>query len=351
MEQAMMANPRGYHAFLLTVRFGCRFTAEDKDVIRFLKHIFGHDFVRRFCILVMTCGDNFERESEETGQTFSQWCAEQTDVFQELLKECNNRVVLFDNVTRDEAKRNAQIDRLLAVVNGLQAQGHRYTDRNFELAQAARQRAVVESRKPVIQDYLLQETSLILQKLVEVRDNLHGQDPISFLQSLLQRCDRLKVDLLREDNGTGALGELRRRLAGVRNEVQGALSIHLALAEERRIIAQRQRDMIERQQRDMQLQQQYYQNQIALQNQQFQQNRAADSNNLAQQQQQFNAAESASQARQQELQDAIQAQRPAIDQSTQQFSDAYTQARTESNSSWLGKVFGFFRWLFGFGPR
>lgn len=169
MEQAMLANPLGYHAFLLTVRFGGRFTAEDTDVIRFLKQIFGQDFVRRFCILVLTCGDSFENESEETGQTFEQWCMEQTGTFQELYRECDFRAVLFNNTTKDEVKRNAQIDRLLHVVNGLQSLGHRYTDSNFSMAQAARQRAVVESRRPVVQDWLLQETSLVLQKLEEVK--------------------------------------------------------------------------------------------------------------------------------------------------------------------------------------
>ncbi|CAL1548368.1 unnamed protein product [Lymnaea stagnalis] len=37
MQDAILLNPKGYHAFLLVVRYGGRFTFEDKEVIRILK--------------------------------------------------------------------------------------------------------------------------------------------------------------------------------------------------------------------------------------------------------------------------------------------------------------------------
>ena len=85
MEQAMLMNPRGYHAFLLVVKFGARFTREDQGTAAFLKKLFGQEFVKQHCILIMTYGDLFERESEENGQTFEQWCNCQQGVFRELL--------------------------------------------------------------------------------------------------------------------------------------------------------------------------------------------------------------------------------------------------------------------------
>jgi predicted GTPase len=56
MRYAIAENPKGYHAFLLVVRFGGRFTEEDKKTIYFLKHSFGNDFVSKYCILIMTVG-------------------------------------------------------------------------------------------------------------------------------------------------------------------------------------------------------------------------------------------------------------------------------------------------------
>ena len=52
MEFAVMANSQGYHAFLLVMRYGERFTKEDQETVRLLKQVFGPDFVRDYCVLV-----------------------------------------------------------------------------------------------------------------------------------------------------------------------------------------------------------------------------------------------------------------------------------------------------------
>ncbi|KAH9513459.1 hypothetical protein Btru_033106 [Bulinus truncatus] len=57
---AIAASPEGYHAFLLVVRFGGRFTKEDLQTIDVLKAVFEENFVRNFSILVVTYGDNFK---------------------------------------------------------------------------------------------------------------------------------------------------------------------------------------------------------------------------------------------------------------------------------------------------
>ncbi|XP_059149797.1 GTPase IMAP family member 4-like [Physella acuta] len=50
MKNAITINPQGYHAFLIVVRYGARFTKEDFECIRLLKNIFGVDFVKQFGI-------------------------------------------------------------------------------------------------------------------------------------------------------------------------------------------------------------------------------------------------------------------------------------------------------------
>ncbi|GFN79569.1 immune-associated nucleotide-binding protein 9 [Plakobranchus ocellatus] len=347
MEQAMVANTRGYHAFLLVVRFGGRFTVEDQDVIQFLKSVFGQDFVRRFCILVMTCGDNFEREEEDTGITFEQWCREEGGVFQELLKECDYRVVLFDNYTKDEVKRNAQIDQLLCMVSNLQARGHRYTDKNFELARAARHRAIVESKKPEISEKIFQETSLILQRLDGVKQNIHDQREVPMLQHLLARCDSLIAGLRLEDGGTGALLELDKQVSVVRRSVEEVIQIHSFLAEERRRREARESDLRAQHNLQLQQQQQYYHNLIANQNQAHQQARQADYNNAVQHQQQASNAQASSETREQQLQAQLEEKKEEVQQQTQELSQVYTETRAQSDQTWIGKVVGFVKWVWG----
>ncbi|GFO49383.1 immune-associated nucleotide-binding protein 10, partial [Plakobranchus ocellatus] len=250
MERAIVANTRGYHAFLLVVRFGMRFTAEDQDTVALLKKIFGKDFVREFCILVMTGGDNFEREAEETGKTFDQWCREQDGVFQEMMKEFGNRVVLFDNITKEEEKCNKQIDHLLSVVNSLKAHGVRYTDKHFELAREAREKAIVESKEPRIREEIIQATSLILQQLEGVEKNLKGEKRIDTLIQLHTLCVELVENLQGQDKGSGVLHHLEESVVSVRDVVAESIRIQVEIgAAIKRINAFKKKEMQKERQR------------------------------------------------------------------------------------------------------
>ena len=292
MEQAMVANPRGYHAFLLVVRFGGRFTAEDEDTIVVLKQIFGEDFVRQFCILVLSGGDIFE--AEESGRPFEHWCAKQTGVFQDLLRECGNRVVLFDNVTKDEAKQNLQIDKLLALVRGLTAQGQRYTGRYFELARAARQKAVVESKSPEIREGVLQETSLILQKLNSLTI-CNDPQQIPDLQTLLTRCNGLITWVQAEDQGTGTLQDLLVSIVSLRGTVEGLIHAQSRVAEERR---------------------------------------QSDAEKMSRE---------ASEAREQKLKDELMTAREELEEKTKELDLEYKKTKEISDEGWKGKVWGFLK--------
>ena len=290
MEQAMLANPRGYHAFLLVVRLGGRFTAEDEGTIVILKQIFGEDFVRQFCILVLSCGDMFD--AEESGGTFEHWCAEQTGVFQDLLRECGNRVVLFDNLTKDEAKQNFQIDKLLALVRGLTAQGQRYTGQYFELARAARQRAVVESKSPEIREGVLQETSLILQKFNSLTF-CNGPQQIPDLQTLLARCNGLITWVQAEDQGTGILQDLLMSIVSLRGTVEGLIHAQSRVEKERR---------------------QVYAEKMS---------------------------RKASEAREQKLKAELKTAQEELQEKTKELDLEYKKTKEKSDKGWKGKVWGF----------
>ncbi|XP_059142695.1 uncharacterized protein LOC131930293 [Physella acuta] len=78
---ALAVNPDGYHAFLLVLKYGNRFTREEQEWVVLLKKIFGDDFVHKFCILILTCGDVFHQDQEETGLAFSEWCQKEDGAF------------------------------------------------------------------------------------------------------------------------------------------------------------------------------------------------------------------------------------------------------------------------------
>ncbi|CAL1534694.1 unnamed protein product [Lymnaea stagnalis] len=130
LKKAISANPSGYHAVLLVFRYGVRFTVQDEDTIRNLKNILGENFIKSFCILVMTCGDLFD--IDDLGLTSEQLCSKANRNFQTILRECCDRIIWFDNKTKDEDKRNKQTSELIKMVDQLNPSGHRYTMGNFK---------------------------------------------------------------------------------------------------------------------------------------------------------------------------------------------------------------------------
>ncbi|RUS82517.1 hypothetical protein EGW08_009731 [Elysia chlorotica] len=95
IKEAIVMNPRGYHVFILILRFGGRFTQEDFETINFLKELFGGDFVMKYCIIVLTHGDQFQmmKDNGEIKRSFSDWCKEQQGRFKELCDEVNHTLL------------------------------------------------------------------------------------------------------------------------------------------------------------------------------------------------------------------------------------------------------------------
>uniref|UniRef100_A0A2C9KQH0 AIG1-type G domain-containing protein n=1 Tax=Biomphalaria glabrata TaxID=6526 RepID=A0A2C9KQH0_BIOGL len=137
MKDAVILNPDGYHAFLLIYKFGLRYTNEELESIRLLKLIFGQNFVKNYCILIITGGDSFLEQTK--GQTLNDWLKDQKGAFEILIKECKNRVILFNNVTSKESTKRKQIEELLSCIENMNTGSRRYTNKEFELAECSRQ--------------------------------------------------------------------------------------------------------------------------------------------------------------------------------------------------------------------
>ncbi|XP_059144789.1 uncharacterized protein LOC131931964 [Physella acuta] len=233
------ANPRGYHAFPLVVKFGGRFTGEEQDAVCFLKKIFGESFVRDFCIIVMTAGDMFC--NEEKGDYFLSWCSRQTGPFKELLAECENRIVLFNNLHKAEADvKDEQLTKLFNMVDRLRSRGKRYTDENFQLAAEARKRVIIESKEPVIREETLRETSLILQKLETIQNSHDDRRQVSQLENLLVRTEALLGSISHLDQGTGILHELVLNVKDIHKNVSDEIKFTVRLRAERERCKQRE---------------------------------------------------------------------------------------------------------------
>uniref|UniRef100_A0A2C9JUJ5 AIG1-type G domain-containing protein n=1 Tax=Biomphalaria glabrata TaxID=6526 RepID=A0A2C9JUJ5_BIOGL len=125
LKCAVATNSKGYHVFLIVIRFGTRVTEEELNIVSLLKAEFGENFAKEFCIIAMTCGDLFQQEYGKENVSFQQWCQQQTGAFKQLLEECGGRIVLFDNKTTCESVRKKQVLELFSMVN--QLRGSRFS--------------------------------------------------------------------------------------------------------------------------------------------------------------------------------------------------------------------------------
>ncbi|XP_059159863.1 uncharacterized protein LOC131943670 [Physella acuta] len=131
IRQALTIQFQGYSALIYVIRYGGRFTMEDEDFFKALKTILGDNCIKQFGILAITCGDCFELDSDETNITFDKWCRKQKGLLKYLIKEFEQRVVLFDNRTRSETKKERQLDQLIALVDCLQAKCSKFTAKDL----------------------------------------------------------------------------------------------------------------------------------------------------------------------------------------------------------------------------
>ncbi|KAH9492484.1 Immune-associated nucleotide-binding protein 9 [Bulinus truncatus] len=203
MGDVVIKHPDGYHAFLFVVKYGNRCTKEDKCIIETLKSIFGEEIISRFSIVLITCGDNFRKENEKK-KTFKQWCTEQTGVLKELMEECGNRVVLFDNTTTDQKQLDSQMKKLIKTIDKLQSRGMRYNHDYFQRALKCREYLFVVAKERRIFKEANEECSIISSEL-ETLKNDTSDECIEKLKCLLNRASEIKCKVETEDNKTEAL--------------------------------------------------------------------------------------------------------------------------------------------------
>ncbi|WCJ44818.1 P-loop containing nucleoside triphosphate hydrolases superfamily protein [Euphorbia peplus] len=123
-----MAND-GIHAVLIVFSLRSRFSLEEESAIQSLQTFFGKKIID-YMIVVFTGGDELEDNEETIDDYLSR---EAPQALKDILTLCKNRCVLFDNKTKDQHKKDDQVQQLLYHVDMVIAENGEqpYTDELF----------------------------------------------------------------------------------------------------------------------------------------------------------------------------------------------------------------------------
>ena len=108
LTAAMAMCPEGIDCVLFVLNYANhRFTAEDSATFNTLRTMFSEVIFRKYCIVLFTHKDAFNREQKasEDPISFQQWCERQKGGLKELLELCQYRWVLFDKLKPTEEQR------------------------------------------------------------------------------------------------------------------------------------------------------------------------------------------------------------------------------------------------------
>ncbi|KAK0050019.1 protein AIG1-like isoform X2 [Biomphalaria pfeifferi] len=171
---------------LFVLKFGSRFTEEQKFSIKYFKGYLGDDVMAKCGFCIFTHGDLFEKEQQKEEQplTFTQWCESETGEIKELFRECGNRFILFNNVTKDAAVLKTQVDQLLKYRETVK----RYTMEDFKRNEEMRLTFISHISRP-------ERTKTIRRKIGSIRIRYHKWLE---LQETDPNCETVLNNLIQE---------------------------------------------------------------------------------------------------------------------------------------------------------
>ncbi|KAB1210897.1 Protein AIG1 [Morella rubra] len=224
----------GIHAVLVVFSVRTRFSQEEEAALRSLQTLFGGRIVD-YMIIVFTGGDELEDNDETLDDYLGRECP---DPLKEILGLCKNRLVLFDNKTKDESKRVEQVQQLLFLVNMVIAQngGQPYTDELFtELKEGAiklrhqqeqvdslkgySKREISEFKDQIERSYeeqLKRITEMVESKLRETTDRLEQQ----LAEEQAARLKAEEVAYLAQKRSNDEIRRLREHLEKAEEELR-----------------------------------------------------------------------------------------------------------------------------------
>ncbi|KAK6978500.1 GIMAP protein [Biomphalaria glabrata] len=164
MKEAVSKCPDyGKLAVVIVMKYGDRFTEENKTTVDILKQMFGEENLCKSCVIIMTHGDMFALNYQQEKQ-FKDWMAEQTEELGQLFSLVQYRCLLFNNKCKDSAEVNQQRQTIIDLVNDLD-QG--YTKTQFSRLKKQHHRLLFETQFPKMQKECQ-------QKIQELFDLFHS---------------------------------------------------------------------------------------------------------------------------------------------------------------------------------
>ncbi|CAH2070616.1 unnamed protein product [Thlaspi arvense] len=196
--------PNGIDAVLLVFSVRNRLTEEEQSTLRTLKILFGSQIVDHM-IVVFTNGDAFD--DGDTLDDYLEDCPE----FQEILKECDDRKVLFDNRRNvPKIKRDKQVQDLLNLVEQISRKNNgksfmadlslelRKNEATFEEKQKQIEALKASSSKQEITEVKKEVEKSYNEMLEGIKEKKLSSDEIRRLREQLNKAERETASLRKE---------------------------------------------------------------------------------------------------------------------------------------------------------
>ncbi|KAI4388838.1 hypothetical protein MLD38_001133 [Melastoma candidum] len=222
----------GIHAVLVVFSVRTRFSEEEESALRSLSTLFGSKIIN-YMIVVFTGGDELEENDETLEDYLGRECPQP---LKDILELCENRMVLFDNKTKDERKRTAQVLELLSLVNMVVTQndGKPYTDEYFmELKREAKrlQQEVVGSVEGYpkgelerLKEQIRESYDKQLKRITEIVETKLKETTVRLEQKLAEeqaaRMRAEELSMLVQKKSNDEICHLRKSLEEAQRETQ-----------------------------------------------------------------------------------------------------------------------------------
>ncbi|CAL1525872.1 unnamed protein product [Lymnaea stagnalis] len=185
----------GKRALCLVLKYGERFTEENKKSLYILTCVFGDEFLAKSCVIIFTHGDSFDENYEEEEKSFDEWCREQQEELGDLLKACEYRCVLFRNKTESVDIKKNEMEELFRCVEAL---NESYTDEKFTNAKKRHKRLLLESNLKRKLDYFNKKIEDLHTEIDEITLNDSNEETI---QALKDKAEEILNEIKLEEDG------------------------------------------------------------------------------------------------------------------------------------------------------
>lgn len=188
-------------AIVLVLKYGERFTQENKIAVDVLKNIFGEDNLTKSCIIIVTHGELFEMAHND--MLFDEWCRKQTGELSALFQLVAFKCVLFHNGTKNQEQKEKQFQQLLGLTEELDQS---YTIGKFQELKKKQNRLLLASKLPGLKKELFLKIACLCKKVDQVQADVTQRKSVN-VENVSHRLDLyshqtadLLQTILEEDN-------------------------------------------------------------------------------------------------------------------------------------------------------